>query len=81
MKAYVTKYALTKGILFFEGEICSEGRGFSYESKEGEFGGYFWGKDWHVTKESAIKHADKMRLDRIASLRKQLAKLEKLAFA
>lgn len=36
--------------------------------------------DWHETKEEAIQQATKMRNAKIASLKKQIEKLEKLNF-
>ena len=38
------------------------------------------GKDWHRTKESAVKRAENMRAAKIASMRKSIAKLEKMTW-
>lgn len=38
------------------------------------------GNDWHRTKESAIAKAEEMRKKKIASLKKQIEKLEKMEF-
>ena len=38
------------------------------------------GKDWHRTRESAIKRAEAMRKKKIISLRRQLAKFQKMTF-
>jgi len=38
------------------------------------------GNDWHRTEEAAIKRAEEMRLKKIASVKKQLGKLEKMRF-
>jgi hypothetical protein len=35
---------------------------------------------WHLTRAEAVKQAETMRQKKIASLRKQLAKLEKMRF-
>jgi len=38
------------------------------------------GKDWHRTKESAIKRAEKMKINKIANVKKQLEKLKEMKF-
>lgn len=79
MKVWITKYALSKGIKEKEVEQSDEfpeivcGKDL-YDSYHGE------GKEWHRTKESALAKAEEMRKKRIASLRKQIEKLEKLRF-
>lgn len=87
MKVWVTKYALTQGILEKEVEICSSdvsghmikitGTGIGWSPSEYYYGN---GKEWHETKESAIKMAEFMRLKKIESLKKQIIKLEKMKF-
>lgn len=76
--AWVTKYALTNGILLEKGEVCNytSGTMFSY----GTFG-HAHGNDWHRTPEAAIARAEEMRKKKIESLKKQIAKLEKMTFA
>lgn len=81
---YVTRYALTEGIQRYEnaehcvgtnpGMVRVRGAGPLPLFLHGE------GKDWHRTPESALKRAEQMRQAKIASLKKQLAKLEKLTF-
>jgi hypothetical protein len=78
MRVYITKYALTGGIKLVWGELFAEGRAVKYgkhfESAFGE------GRQWHRTFEEAKKRAEEMREAKIASLRKAIAKLEKLEF-
>ena len=76
-KIWVTKYALSKGIFETEGEAVGEGL-FKAHKQYDYFHGE--GRDWHRTKESAIVRAENMRIAKIASLKKQIAKLEKLSF-
>ena len=38
------------------------------------------GKEWHRTKEAAIAKAEEMRQKKIAGLKKQIERLEKLEF-
>jgi hypothetical protein len=85
--AWITKYALTQGIIKAEVEECGDA--------SGEFGGmilykrsgeswpqYFHGegKEWHRTYESALKKADEMRQARIKSLQEQITKLQGVEF-
>jgi hypothetical protein len=76
MKAYVTKYALSKGILEIDGEVFADGKGMKW-------GSYFnsaYGNDWHKTLVEAKQRANEMRLAKIESLKKQIVKLEKMTF-
>lgn len=41
---------------------------------------YFHGNEWHKSRESAIAKAEEMRKKKIASLKKQIEKLEKMEF-
>jgi hypothetical protein len=75
MKVWITKYALSKGIIESEARDADGG----YVSCPG-FYGLFGGSDWVRSKEAAQLTAESMRIHRIASLKKQIAKLEKLKF-
>ena len=66
MKVWITKYALTRGI------IETENLNDYYSGK-----GYSW---MHYNKESAIKKAEEMRQKKIASLKEQIEKLERMRF-
>lgn len=77
MKVYITKYALTKGILEREGE---EQPGGYARAKVGIFTNFFNSREWYSTKQGAVKDAAQRRDRKIASLQKQIAKLEKLKF-
>lgn len=80
---YITKYALTRGILTYPKD-----RNYSLSSdyvvvkdKNGLNGtSMYGGNDWHTTEEAAKKRAEQMRVDRIASLKKQVKTLETLKF-
>ena len=79
MKVYITKRALTQGIVEWDCEMSDQtpklvkGPGM-FEYAYGE------GSQWHKTMESAIKKAEQMRVKRIGGLRKQILKLEALRF-
>lgn len=79
MKVWITKYALTKGILEKECEDC---RDDTVRETENSFPVYYHGegKEWHRTKESAIKRAEEMRQKKITRLKKQIEKLEGMRF-
>ena len=81
MKFWITKYALSTGIQEVDGEIAGTsgsmvlyGHGYSRQAAHGE------GKDWHRTREAAVERAKKMRVAKIASLRKSIEKLEKMTW-
>lgn len=85
MKAWITKYALTQGI--FEAEIIdncisTDPTGNMIETRERSIVQYWHGKgkDWHTDKKSAIEKAEEMRNKKIASLKKQIEKLERMKF-
>jgi hypothetical protein len=86
-KVWITKYALTQGIHEVGVRECLDVRpdGDMVErDPPSSFGGICYhgkGRDWHETKEGAIACADEMRRKKIASLKKQIAKLEKINFA
>jgi hypothetical protein len=84
---YVTKYALSTGIQVRQGFVhpdIGDGKMLCADKIEGEscdstfHGGD--GGDWHSTRENALVKADAMRIKKIASLRRQIAKLEKMRF-
>ena len=76
MKIWNTKYALSEGVIEQEGEEVSDSMvkvgPLMYLHGEG--------REWHRTPESAAARAEAMRKAKIASVRKQLARLEALRF-
>lgn len=77
-KIYITKYALTKGILTTTADaftINDDGKGVWFE--EGIIVDF---PDWHWHVEDAIARAEELRLNKIKALKKNLEKLEKLDF-
>ena len=73
---FVSKYALTKGIAKEEGEIRSDSKIFCVRCNN--FWHYYRNCEYHETLQEAIEQAEKMRLKKIESLKKQIAKLEKM---
>lgn len=76
MKVYITKYALTKGILEEEGEHSSNFPSMVAVRKYS----YYHKPDWHLTKEEAIHRAKEMKAKKLNSLKKQLNRIENLTF-
>ena len=77
--AWVTKYALTKGILEVSGEVCHASSAGNHLRWGHYFGAH--GKNWHRTREAAVTRAEAMRAAKLASLRKSIAQMESLNFA
>lgn len=77
IKAWITKYALTKGIELVNGEVCH-----AVSSGMLSYWGHATahGDDWHRTPEAALARAEKMRHAKIVSLRKSIAKMESMKF-
>lgn len=85
VKFFVTKYALSQGILKFDGLL---GQGRSKGVASGRISGegsmaYFFGegKDWHLTLESALKRAEELRKAKLVALHRQISEIEKLDFS
>jgi hypothetical protein len=81
MKVWISKYALSEGITEHE---CDPPNGGDNRVFPGapffEFTSFKLGSEAHLSKEDAERAAEAARLKKIASLRKQIAKLEKLTF-
>ena len=77
MKVWITKYALTEGITQLEAEPTSFPAMIKISAHEYCHGE---GKEWHRTEADAIACAEIMRLAKIASLEKQIAKYRAMTF-
>lgn len=74
MKIYVTKWALTQGVIEVDAEINDDGTLVSWGRMSSAYGE---GRQWHRDAASALRRAEEMRKAKIASLKKQLARLER----
>ncbi|HBE9079116.1 TPA: hypothetical protein KNG91_002039 [Serratia fonticola] len=76
---YITKYALTAGVLKREGEISESG---SVQYRDPVHRGLLWAwhTDYRLTEAEALVKAEDMRKKKIASLKNQIAKLEAMTF-
>ena len=79
---WITKYALSKGIDVVAGPQADLNPNFPklLMTGRGRASCYGEGLEWHRSRASAIARAEEMRKAKIASLKKQIAKLEKLSF-
>lgn len=77
MKVYITKYALTTGII--EKEVTVDSLTMVTVKTE-RWQTSFHKPFWHETKEEAIKHCEELRIKKLQSLDKQIKKISKLKF-
>lgn len=81
-KLWCSKYALSRGIE----EVIATSKskkyrdGEEYITIEKSIGLFYVGKDVHILREDAVSKAETARIKKIASLRKKIAKLEKMVF-
>ena len=83
MKVYITKYALTRGILLKEVKWDErDARWAIIPPTKTTYEQYYRdeGVEWHRTWESALARAEEMRRSKIVSLNKQLTKMHELKF-
>lgn len=80
MKVWVTKYALTKGIMEKEAELCDNTDGRMIRIKDNPYNEYYAGGEWFHTKEEAVQKAEELKVKKIKSVKKQLEKLQNLKF-
>lgn len=80
MKVWITKYALTEGIYETEASDCFDISPTMISVKEDGWTKFFHGNECHRTREGAVSRANEMKTKRIASLKRQLAKVETLEF-
>lgn len=76
---YVTKYALTKKIYEVNAQEIRPGA-YIYRPKGWLVDNYVFDHDVHITQAAALKRAETMRINKIASLEKQIKRLRNMAF-
>jgi hypothetical protein len=75
LTVFCTKYALSSGIFSLSGSVTPDGYFIAYRGRDR----YFLGKrEWHLTKADALADFERRRAGKIASMRKQLERLESL---
>jgi len=80
MTAYITKYALTEGILELEVEESSNGYVRWPNPSIPTWSLYASKNQWRKTREEAVILANAMRDKKVATLKKQVARIEALTF-
>ncbi len=78
-KVYITKYALSTGIEEIETELYKSHIDNRYYAQV-YYNRYYIGSEAFTIESQAIEKAEEMRIKKIASLKKQIEKLEKLNF-
>ena len=79
MKVFITKYALTTGII--EKEVTPYDRYPDMVTVTSErWGATFKKPYWYETKEEAINHCEELRVKKLQSLDKQIKKISKIKF-
>ena len=79
MKVYITRWALTEGIIECDGQVRKSGT-YSFVMTEDYFDEFVLNKDAFLTRKAAKQKAEEMRDKRIEPLKKQIQKLEKMKF-
>ncbi len=80
MVVYITKYALTQGIIIAEMEVKPNGTYVQAKHPDWRHAIGLHAPDWHLTLSGAKERADEMRHQRIAMLEKQIANLRERVF-
>ena len=80
MKVFITKYALTKGVMEVDNVELSSSSSNMIHYKVSGYSMHFHKPYWYENKEEALKHAEKLKQRKIDSLKKQILKLEKTVF-
>jgi hypothetical protein len=81
MRVYITKHALTTGILAAQAERFDDTMIKVPSPKRGGRDTFYHNKDWVRTKQEAVARAKAMRDAQIASLGRQLDRLAALTFS
>lgn len=82
LTVWISKYALSQGIYSVEVIDCFDISPDMVRDGRKEYSTQFYhGGDWHRTREEAVSRAEQIRSKKIASLKKQIEKLEKRSFA
>ncbi|MCP2082240.1 hypothetical protein [Methylorubrum sp. SL192] len=75
---WVTKYAVTSGI--YEAFVTGENNSFLSVQHPARGDQVLVPSEWRPTREAALARANEMKAAKIASLKRQIAKLEALEF-
>lgn len=73
MKAYITKWVLTRGIIEVEGELTLRG-GFRTDVM------YYQCGEWYIDRDDAVQRAEQLRRAKLKSLRRAIDRIKSLDF-
>jgi hypothetical protein len=79
MKAYITKFALTKGIVVAEGERDGK-EGFVVRGAVPWDVHKFKLGEWHTDRDAALKRTNQMRFDKVDAAEREVARLRAMEF-
>lgn len=79
-KVFITKYAFSIGIIECVMDVKTETKSCYGMPDRFPFYTEFYGTDFHLTKEEAVKDCEKRKEKKILRLEKQLLKIKKLSF-
>lgn len=79
MKYWISKYALSIGIFEVDGVVGNLGNALQTYNERGWIV-FYPKKDYHETEAAARSAAEEMRTKKIASLRNQIERLERMEF-
>lgn len=75
MKVWITKYALTRGVMQINAMVVPRSSKTYVRGKLAN-GAPIFTREWYGTAGEALRVAEQMRLAKIASLKRQIARLE-----
>jgi hypothetical protein len=79
MKVWITKYALTQGIILRDdAERCVDNKDMVLCKNPGSMSECYLRQEWHETEKAALARAEEMRKAKIAGMRKGIRRLKGL---
>lgn len=78
--AWITRYALTKGIQKVQAESCFDISENMIVVREGYAPQYYHGNEWHRTRDDAVLRAEEMRKAKLKSIDKNRDRLLSIKF-
>jgi len=74
-EVYVSKFALTRGIEKYKGEVTNSGEGFKFQPDWANRELFVLKPDWSTTKKAAVANAEDLRKEALANLADQLKRV------
>ena len=80
MMVFITKYALTRGIMRFDVERINIEKHYVVVKNSRGFTTMFFRNDWHRTKQDALDRVEQMREAKLKSLKKSIERISQMKF-